>query len=1337
MVDHAVPAASEISDDAVLSALITPLLRQVAAGTASPALAECLRNTPCIATQQKAGEEGVRLRPAECFDPRHAALRAMLGDSAVFPLVADDQVLDGLVALGMRVCIDKDALLQVAKQLHSEFIALHDGAGAGDDEESNNSTAFSGSPMKVLAERGAALLSALDDVAQKEKAEEESNKDESSSSYWSSLLDLSFLPVLTEPPTKGLPWPFDTATTSRTNNNALLVPSLASPRKVRPQSAAWLCSASLSLLQGECSEALQRKFGWNASLPAKVLAAQLVALGHLHPSRPMAATSTTAEKEEQDVDALVAVVAQAAAQIYSQLEQQFALAGNLKQQQQKEEQQNGEVNAENAEDRSTTAAYNTIIAASLLTTGPTIWVGDGFVSPSLVALHTPTDFSPYIFSVYDVLSSHENLVKALTIPESPTAEQYLIALATMAAEYENQPLDTESSLLVALALVDGLGSVLLDPGAHSSSPRRLLEKYPGYLPDISGVLSPASTLMYNDAPWLAHQEDQKMVHQDVAAEIATALGAQSLRYHHQVENQTSERLPCPPASLVKQLLTVQADPAFLALSDILEIADAVGCHDVSIHLDARTHPSQSLLQPGLSAFQGPALCIKLGGVALSSDELCRIQSPPSNYRLRSTTCSFGCGLLVSYMVTDVIQVVSGDSFYIFDPSTTHLAMDTSTGDLETSGGGKSRPGSGASSSSTTTTTATGHAKQYRHAGTDLPRRFADQFSVWDWASTEKQSIDINKPINATLLRLPLRTASLAATDTALYKDSWTVEAGIELLTDFASTISQTLLFAENLQSISVSYQGATAGAAATAADDVVLVKEARIKLPVVALSSSSSSPSSAQSRRLHRSWCEEKDWRRAVKSTASTGFLVNLSSKFSWLGGGGGGGGSNGRDGRAAASPKKGKEEEITEIGVSRFTQHAILVRSNNNNSSSSSTTTSTSTADGVDEKIKNKISKEEHEEEHWMVSVCAGGYSSADIAADKGYTHHSFNPQAAVAVRMNAEHPSRPAVAPSPGLLAAWPLQDKKNSTTDGGILGSMPFSVAGFFALARSRGRRLVPPPPPAALTSPSAAGDAALSLQDGSSSTSSDVLGSPRETTEHVKARFNAALLKCTGRAASLLLEKLVVQNQHAECRALYSLLPLHIESPATSKSDVAVVCSQLCADAAKKRIWKLRRGDLVSLREGCVMQQTAAHGVGNGLGDLSEAARNFMQARLPLFDVPDGVKPWLEAWGVEGIRGVSAPTVRQELKSQAVSGVLASSGAFNASVAAELLIFATSDVVPAESISSGRVEEAGEGGQEEGSQSAAVAPVVNLDALRDCKGLPCLDMNGNIQQFGSKT
>ena len=65
----------------------------------------------------------------------------------------------------------------------------------------------------------------------------------------------------------------------------------------------------------------------------------------------------------------------------------------------------------------------------------------------------------------------------------------------------------------------------------------------------------------------------------------------------------------------------------------------------------------------------------------------------------------------------------------------------------------------------------GVIKQYRHAGADLPSRFADQFSVWRWAGAGPCE---GAQVGATLVRLPLRTKAQAASAAALSKVGLTV-----------------------------------------------------------------------------------------------------------------------------------------------------------------------------------------------------------------------------------------------------------------------------------------------------------------------------------------------------------------------------------------------------------------------------------------------------------------------------------------------------------------------------------------------------------------------------------
>lgn len=480
LVTYALPGVASL-DPGVLGSLLLRVLRQVATGDASPTVLSSLRTTPCILT-----EAGNRVCPSQCFDPRSAGLQALLGKAAAFPAspVGDDMsALDGLVSLGMRTSITPDALLEVARQIHGEF--------ASDREFSD---ADSTDKVVIQVKRAGALTAALNALALSDEQVDPN--------FWGELLDLSFLPVLSSPPYEGLPWP----------QGGVQGPPLGAPRRVRPREAAWLISASMGILDAECSDAFAEKLGWSEPLPLKPLAAQLVALGHLHPY-PV--------KEESLLDQLSA----ASAQLYAAL---------------------GDSELLNVPDEAG-------VVASLLASGSTVWVGDGFVSPNIVAVNAPGDVAPYIFAVSEELVPHEQLLRVMGIPTTPTVTQLIGALAAMAEDLGTDTALEPEALDTALLLVDGLGVALLESGGLHSADQT------AYLPDSLGILTPASLLYVNDAPWLAHG-DLKMVHSDVSAEVAVALGAQSLRYHHQVENQTSERLPCPPAALLRQLLRAQADP---------------------------------------------------------------------------------------------------------------------------------------------------------------------------------------------------------------------------------------------------------------------------------------------------------------------------------------------------------------------------------------------------------------------------------------------------------------------------------------------------------------------------------------------------------------------------------------------------------------------------------------------------------------------------------------------------------------------------------------------------------------------------------------------------------
>ena len=89
-----------------------------------------------------------------------------------------------------------------------------------------------------------------------------------------------------------------------------------------------------------------------------------------------------------------------------------------------------------------------------------------------------------------------------------------------------------------------------------------------------------------------------------------------MRPWEEVDKQSTDRLPCPSAFTLRRLLPAYADAAHV-LTDIAEVADAVGARGMEVTLDLRQYPARSLLLPALAGFQGPAITVKLTGVSLT------------------------------------------------------------------------------------------------------------------------------------------------------------------------------------------------------------------------------------------------------------------------------------------------------------------------------------------------------------------------------------------------------------------------------------------------------------------------------------------------------------------------------------------------------------------------------------------------------------------------------------------------------------------------------------------------------------------------------------------------
>jgi len=198
-------------------------------------------------------------------------------------------------------------------------------------------------------------------------------------------------------------------------------------------------------------------------------------------------------------------------------------------------------------------------------------------------------------------------------------------------------------------------------------------------------------MTYDDAPWLAaivKKNRHIFVHDDIGHEVARILGSKSLRDALSANQNGMVKIPCPKKeslSLLMSKRTIDRSGMCRVIQELLEVGEIKGAKQVSITLDRRTHGKMSILHPCLSSAQGPALVVCFHDVHMEVDEIVRSTSPAKFY---SSTVSgpiscggkgfprFGTGLCAPFCFTDCLQVISGRSFCIFDPSGEYFIEDT-------------------------------------------------------------------------------------------------------------------------------------------------------------------------------------------------------------------------------------------------------------------------------------------------------------------------------------------------------------------------------------------------------------------------------------------------------------------------------------------------------------------------------------------------------------------------------------------------------------------------------------------------------------------------------------
>lgn len=668
--------------------------------------------------------------PSALYDPRVQELFALLENCDCFPhgCFQAAEILDMLQGLGLRTSVAPETVLESARQI--ERLVQED-------------------PQKAYS-RGKVLLSFLEVNAVKwlpDKLDDEQsqvnrlfslatkafrprNLKSDVEKFWSDLRMINWCPVMVASPFRTLPWPAVSST-------------IAPPKHVRLDRDMWLVSASLRILDGECSStALSYGLGWSSPPGGAVIAAQLLELGK--------------NNDIVNDSILRQELALVMPRIYSIL---TSLLGS--------------------EDME--------IVKAVLEGSRWIWVGDGFATSDEVVLDGPIHLAPYIRVIPTDLAVFKGLFLELGVREFLKPMNYIEILGRMAMRKGSSSLDARE-LRAAILIVQ-----------HLSEVQGQERQVKIYLPDVSGRLFPASELVYNDAPWLLSSEDsdeslvggskitlnakrtnQKFVHANISNDVADRLGVCSLRRILLAENADSMNLSLQGAAeafgqhealttRLRHILEMYADGPGV-LYELVQNAEDAGASEVAFLLDKTQYGTSSVLSPQMVDWQGPALYC-FNDTVFSPQDLYAISRIGQESKLEKPFAigRFGLGFNCVYHFTDIPAFVSGENIVMFDPHACNLP-----------GISPSHPG-----------------LRIRFAGRNILEQFPDQFSPF-----LQFGCDMQHPFSGTLFRFPLRSATVAPRS-QIKNEGYAAEDVISLFASFSESLSNSLLFLRNVKTITI------------------------------------------------------------------------------------------------------------------------------------------------------------------------------------------------------------------------------------------------------------------------------------------------------------------------------------------------------------------------------------------------------------------------------------------------------------------------------------------------------------------------------------------------------
>lgn len=390
-----------------------------------------------------------------------------------------------------------------------------------------------------------------------------------------------------------------------------------------------------------------------------------------------------------------------------------------------------------------------------------IWTGNEFAYPCQIAVEANSTLEPLLYSCPSEHIIPRSLLASFGVEDAFTTADYLEAIMRLPRHQALTEKQVTACLKIYEIVADDIPALESAMCSFASQEMILLDQF--------NRLIPALNLTFDDMEWDESRKTRQgvtFVSKKVPKAVAGVLGAVSLHSKLAETSVTSRRIVCPPAGGLQSVLPPQSEWFHALLWETILAAERLGGTQVDFFLDRRHHSAQRVIQPSLQPLQNDALCIHIHGMVLCEDDINNL------FRGESSRV----GLLCGFMVSDCMQILSGDGFYILDPTGCYLS---STATASTSHANRT----------------TGIGRRYEVLGQDFVR-YPDQ--LLPFTTLPSCPSNVSRGTQSTLIRFPWRTSASGVSTYVL--DTTKVDELVEFL---KSQLYQTLIFTESVCRVSL------------------------------------------------------------------------------------------------------------------------------------------------------------------------------------------------------------------------------------------------------------------------------------------------------------------------------------------------------------------------------------------------------------------------------------------------------------------------------------------------------------------------------------------------------